>query len=173
MGTIEGVVTKVSVAGTTSNGVTTYPVTVQIDNPPEDLLPGMNVDATIVVDEAENAVAVPISAVQRGNIVYVKDETATNTDGTMVNGTLLPDGWKAVEVETGLSDDSYIEIVSGIEEGDIVYVPETVRESSGEEGEMGMMPGGDMGGGMPSGDMGGGMPSGGGGSMPAGGGGMP
>lgn len=172
MGTIEGVVTKVSVAGTTSNGVTTYPVTVQIDNPPEDLLPGMNVDATIVVDEAENAVAVPISAVQRGNIVYVKDETATNTDGTMVNGTLLPDGWKAVEVETGLSDDSYIEIVSGIEEGDIVYVPETVRESSGEEGEMGMMPGGDMGGGMPSGDMGGGMPSGGGGGgMPSGGGG--
>ena len=70
MGTIEGVVTKVSVAGTTSNGVTTYPVTVQIDNPPEDLLPGMNVDATIVVDEAENAVAVPISAVQRGKDVY-------------------------------------------------------------------------------------------------------
>ena len=52
VGTIEGVVTKVSVAGTTSNGVTTYPVTVQIDNPPEDLLPGMNVDAVIVVDEA-------------------------------------------------------------------------------------------------------------------------
>ena len=49
--TIEGVVTKVSVAGTTSNGVTTYPVTVQIDNPPEGLLPGMNVDATSVVDE--------------------------------------------------------------------------------------------------------------------------
>ena len=68
-GTIEGVVTKVSVAGTTENGVTSYPVTVQIDNPPEDLLPGMNVDATIVVDEAPDAIAVPISAVQRGNIV--------------------------------------------------------------------------------------------------------
>ena len=166
-------VTKVSVAGTTSNGVTTYPVTVQIDNPPDGLLPGMNVDAVIVVDEAENAVAVPVSAVQRGNIVYVKDDSATNTDGTMVNGTLLPDGWRAVEVETGLSDENYIEITSGIAEGDIVYVPETVRESSGEEGEMGMMPGGDMGGGMPSGDMGGGgMPAGGGGGgMPSGGGG--
>ena len=173
MGTIEGVVTKVSVAGTTSNGVTTYPVTVQIDNPPDGLLPGMNVDAVIVVDEATDAVAVPVSAVQRGNIVYVKDESATNTDGTMVNGTLLPDGWRAVEVETGLSDENYIEITSGIAEGDIVYVPETVRESSGEEGEMGMMPGGDMGGGMPSGDMGGGgMPAGGGGGgMPSGGGG--
>lgn len=173
MGTIEGMVTKVSVAGTTSNGVTTYPVTVQIDNPPDGLLPGMNVDAVIVVDEAENAVAVPVSAVQRGNIVYVKDDSATNTDGTMVNGTLLPDGWRAVEVETGLSDENYIEITSGIAEGDIVYVPEIVRESSGEEGEMGMMPGGDMGGGMPSGDMGGGgMPAGGGGGgMPSGGGG--
>lgn len=165
-GTFEGVVTTVSVAGTTENGVTTYPVTVQIDNPPEDLLPGMNVDATIVVDEAENAIAVPVSAVQRGDIVYVKDETASNTDGTMVNGTLLPDGWRAVEVETGLSDENNIEILSGIEEGDIVYVPEVARESSGEEGEMGMMPGSDMGGGMPAGEMGGG-------GMPAGGGGMP
>ena len=170
-GTFEGVVTTVSVAGTTENGVTTYPVTVQIDNPPEDLLPSMNVDATIVVDEAENAIAVPVSAVQRGDIVYVKDETASNTDGTMVNGTLLPDGWRAVEVETGLSDENNIEILSGIEEGDIVYVPEVARESSGEEGEMGMMPGGEMGGGMPAGEMGGGgMPAGGG--MP-GGGGMP
>ena len=48
----------------------------------------------------------------------------------MVNGTLLPDGWRAVEVETGLSDDNYIEILSGIEEGDIVYVPEVARDSS-------------------------------------------
>ncbi|MGO5028728.1 efflux RND transporter periplasmic adaptor subunit [Candidatus Agathobaculum pullicola] len=178
-GTIEGVVTKVSVAGTTENGVTSYPVTVQIDNPPEDLLPGMNVDATIVVDEASNAVAVPISAVQRGNIVYVKDDSAKNTDETMVNGTLLPDGWKAVEVETGLSDDNYIEIVSGIAEGDTVYVPQVMRDTSGEESEMGMMPGGmggmssgEMGGmpggggGMPTGNGGGGRPSGGGGGMP-------
>ena len=83
--------------------------------------------------------------------------------------------WRAVEVETGLSDDSYIEITSGIEPGDIVYVPEVQRNSSGDE--FGMLPGGDMGN-MPSGsDMGGmgGMPSGGGmagGGMP-GGGGMP
>lgn len=178
-GMIERMVTKVSVAGTTENGVTSYPVTVQIDNPPEDLLPGMNVDATIVVDEASNAVAVPISAVQRGNIVYVKDDSAKNTDETMVNGTLLPDGWKAVEVETGLSDDNYIEIVSGIAEGDTVYVPQVMRDTSGEESEMGMMPGGmggmsggqmggmpGSGGGMPSGSGGGGRPSGGGGGMP-------
>lgn len=172
-GTIEGVVTKVSVAGTTSNGVTTYPVTVEIDNPPDGLLPGMNVDATIVVDEATDVVSVPIAAVQRGNTVYVKDSSAKNTDETMINGTLLPDGWKAVEVETGLSDSNNIEITSGLSEGDVVYVPQIARESSSDES--GMMPGGDMGGGMPGGDMGGGgMPAGGGGGgMPGGGGGMP
>lgn len=178
-GDFEGRVTKVSVAGTTSNGVTTYPVTVQIDDPPEGLLPGMNVDATIVVDEAADAVAIPIAAVQRGNTVYVKKDGVKNTDSTMVSGNLLPDGWQAVEVETGLSDDSYIEIVSGLDAEDIVYVPQVQRESSSEQSaQMGMMGmGGDMsGGGMPSGGSQGGPPSGGGapgGGGSGGGGGMP
>lgn len=78
-------------------------------------------------------------------------------------------------METGLSDDSYIEVTSGLSEDDIVYVPQIVRESSDQNS---MMPGGDnMGGGMPGGmpGGGGGMPSGsrGGGGMPGGGGGMP
>ena len=165
---ITGTITKVSVAGTTSNGVTTYPVTVQIADPPDGLLPGINVNATIVVDEAEDVIAVPVAAVQRGNVVYVKDSSAKNTENTMVSGQALPDGWKKVEVETGLSDDSYIEITSGLSEDDIVYVPQIVRESSQENGNMSMPGGGFGGGGMPSG--GGGMPSGGGG-MPSGGGG--
>ena len=180
VGTFAGVITTISVAGTTSNGVTTYPVTVQIDDPPSDLLPGMNVDATIVVDETIDAVAVPVAAVQRGNTVYVKDDAATNTDGTMVNGIPLPDGWRAVEVETGLSDADYIEITSGIQEGDIVYVPEMERELPDGEGEINMMPGSDAGsmpaGGMsgtPASDMGGMVSSGGGDASATGGAGMP
>ncbi len=162
----EGTVTKVSVAGTTSNGVTTYPVTVRIDNAPDGLLPGMNVDATIVVEESKDALTVPVAAVQRGSTVYVKDDSAKNTDGVMVGGTVLPDGWREAEVETGLSDDNNIEITSGLSEGDVVYVPQMQAQSSSDEQ---MMPGGDMGGG-PGGDMGG-VPSGGGGGMPGGGGG--
>ena len=54
---------------------------------------------------------------------------------------------------TGISDDSYIEITSGLQEGDtVVYIPTTSSDS-----DMGMM------GGMPGG--GGGMPGGGGGGM--------
>ena len=166
-GTFEGTVTKVSVAGTTSNGVTTYPVTVRIDSAPDGLLPGMNVDATIVVEESTDALTVPVAAVQRGNTVYVKDSAAKNTDNTMVGGTVLPDGWREATVETGLSDDSNIEITSGLSEGDTVYVPQVQAQSSSDDQ---MMPGGDMGG-MPSGGDMGGAPSGGGGGMPGGGGG--
>ena len=158
-GTFEGTVTKVSVAGTTSNGVTTYPVTVRIDSAPDGLLPGMNVDATIVVEESTDALTVPVAAVQRGNTVYVKDSAAKNTDNTMVGGTVLPDGWREATVETGLSDDSNIEITSGLSEGDTVYVPQVQAQSSSDDQ---MMPGGDMGG-MPSGGDMGGAPSGGGG----------
>lgn len=164
----EGTVTKVSVAGTTQNGVTTYPVTVRIDDAPDGLLPGMNVDATIVVEESKDALSVPVAAVQRGNTVYVKDASAKNTDNTMVGGTVLPDGWRAVEVETGLSDDTSIEITSGLSEGDTVYVPQMQAQSSSDGDSM--MPGGDMGGMPGGGDMGGGAP---GGGMPGGGGGAP
>ena len=166
----EGTVTKVSVAGTTQNGVTTYPVTVRIDDAPDGLLPGMNVDATIVVEESKDALSVPVAAVQRGNTVYVKDASAKNTDNTMVGGTVLPDGWRAVEVETGLSDDTSIEITSGLSEGDTVYVPQIQAQSSSDGDSM--MPGGDMGGMPGGGDMGGGAPGGGGG-MPGGRGGAP
>lgn len=69
--TFVGTVTKININGTTANGVTTYPVTVRLDEY-EGLLPGMNVDANIVVESRENVLAVPAGAVVRGNQVLVK-----------------------------------------------------------------------------------------------------
>ena len=63
--TFTGVVTKVSVVGTTSSGTTTYPVTVRIDET-DGLRPGMNANAEIVVAEAANALTVPNAAIVRG-----------------------------------------------------------------------------------------------------------
>lgn len=53
-----GVVTNVSVAGNTSGGIATYPVTIRIDET-DGLRPGMNVDAEIVISSAEDVLAVP------------------------------------------------------------------------------------------------------------------
>lgn len=150
--TYTGVVTKVSVAGTSSGGTTTYPVTVRIDET-EGLLPGMNVDAAITLQSASNVLAIPSGALNRGNTVLV-----TFDSPSAANGTPTEDGaYYSVPVEIGTSDSSYIEIVSGLQEGDTVaYIPTT--SSGGFDMMMGGMPGG-MGGGIPSG---GGMPSGGG-----------
>ena len=235
-GEFEGVVTKVPVDGVNENGVTTYTIEIQIENY-GDLLPGMNVDAEIVVEEADNVIAVPVNSVNRGNIVFVKDDGTTHendvtdiikgnkdksgkTDdkkkaddkddkpqssgmpvvsGDTPNGDKsdeisvtkesvptnidVPDGYRAIQVETGINDTDYIEIKSGLTEKDQVRTLDTESSSANASfgvqnaqemyvvpnGNMGGMPGGGMSGGGMSG--GGGMP--GGGGMSGGGGGMP
>lgn len=154
--TFSGKVTNISLASSYSNGVTNYPVTVTLDDA-KDLLPGMNVDGNIILDQAEDVLVVPVDSLMRGNRVYVKDETVTESEGA------VPAGFRAVEVETGLMNDDFVEIVSGLSEGDEVYVSE-----SSATGGFQMMPGG-MGGG-PGGGMGGG-PGGGMGGAPGGSGG--
>lgn len=145
-----GVVTKVSVVGSTSGGTTTYPVTVRLDNT-EGLLPGMNVDAEIFLSGAENVLAVPNNAVNRGNTVLITEDSPSAVNALEQEA---PAGYVYVSVELGESDDSCIEIVSGLQEGDTVAY---LRTSSGND-MMAMMPG-MMPGGMP-GDMAGGMPAG-------------
>ena len=154
--TYTGVITKVSVAGTTSNGTTSYPVTVRIDET-DGLLPGMNVSAEIVLASADNALSIPGGAVNRGNTVLV---TAASPSAVNAMDREVPEGYVYVEVTTGVSDDDYIEILSGLQKGDTVaYLPTT--SGSSEMGMM-MMPMGGMGasvsmsGGAPSGGPGGG-----------------
>lgn len=160
--TFTGVVTKVSMVGTTSGGTTTYPVTVRIDDT-DGLRPGMNVDAEIVLSSADGVLAIPSLAVNRGDTVLVTSDSPSAANALEQEA---PEGYAYVQVTTGISDDSYIEITSGLQEGDAVAYLRTA--SSGSDMMMSGMPGGDMGGGMPGG--GGGMPSGGpGGGGPGGG----
>ena len=68
-----------------------------------------------------------------------------------------PEGYVYVEVETGISDDSYIQILSGLQEGDTVaYLQTSGGSGDMAMGAMGMMPSGGMGGGMNGGPVAGG-----------------
>lgn len=94
--TFEGTVTKVSMEGTAASGVTYYPVTVMMTEY-DGLLPGMNVTGVIILDEAEDALAIPVDALQRGNKVYVKDSTTSkkaeaSTQGVAAAGDDKPEG---------------------------------------------------------------------------------
>lgn len=110
-----GVVETIGIEGTVgTNGVTTYPVKIEIIDFDDVLLPGMNIDADIVVSSIHNALAVPSGCVNRGNTVYVKGEKTLEND-------TAPDGYKTVEVVTGISDGTYIEVYGDLKEGDELY----------------------------------------------------
>lgn len=102
---ITGKITEISKDGTSSNGVSTFPVVVTLDQA-DNVLPGMNGDVEVVVQSKENALMVPIEAVQQmGKQYFVRvpsDGTAngqsggtnasknngqTKSDGAQTNGT--------------------------------------------------------------------------------------
>lgn len=211
--TFTGTVTNVSLQSSYSNGVTNYPVTVTLDDT-GNLLPGMNVDAKIILDSSEDALVIPASALMRGNRVYVKkssdstentdtqrngssdnvgdadserknhgdgtqnvdsadrqpdagaeasgsskgsgtDNSSSKSNGSGKSGSSnVPDGFEAVQVTTGIINDDYVEILSGLSEGDEVYISSDSGSSTQtDQMQMGGMggPGGDMGGGVPGG----------------------
>lgn len=120
--TFTGVVDKVNINGTTTNGSTNYPVTVLVDGTPEELKPGMNVSAKIVVEDAGSVLCVPVEAVSRGadgtSLVKVAGEGALDENGNVVDPSKLEDR----VVTLGRSDDTYIEILSGLEDDETVYI---------------------------------------------------
>ena len=141
--TFAGTVTNISLESSQSNGVTNYPVTVTLEEG-GGLLPGMNVDGVIILEEAEDVLIIPVDALMRGNRVYVQDSSVTESQGN------VPAGFRSVEVETGLSNDSYVQIVNGLSEGNVVYLDQASKTST-DSFPMGEMPGG----GMPGGNGGG------------------
>lgn len=113
-----GEVERVSVNGTTTNGFTSYPVTIVLREYGE-LRPGMNVSADIQGDTAKGALCVPVSAVNRGNTVLVALPGALGEDGvTVVDPTQVEER----PVTLGINDSAYIEVTSGLEEGETVLI---------------------------------------------------
>lgn len=130
-----GKVTQIDSIGTASNGVTTYNVTVSIDNA-TDVKVGMNATATIVIKGKENVLTVPASAIQNisgttGQVLlaakYIdKDGKSVTLKNANISTLLSKEG---KEVRLGFKNESTIEIVSGLTEGDQIAVPRTISKS--------------------------------------------
>ena len=78
----------------------------------EDMLAGMNATATIVLDTQENLLSIPVE-------VLYEDEGRTfiYTGSDAENEVLL----NPVDVEVGISDGEYVQILSGLQEGDTFW----------------------------------------------------
>lgn len=114
--TFTGRVDNININGFTSGGVTSYPVTVIIDQAGE-LLPGMNVSADIMVENLQHVLTIPVAAVMRGDKVRVVGPDAYDKNG-ILDSTKLTE----VVVTLGQSDENYIEVLSGLNEGDTVII---------------------------------------------------
>ena len=175
----DGVVTNVANEGTSQNGVTTYPVKIEIKNP-EKIKAGMNANADIVIQQKENVLTLPLTAIQKmGNRAFaiVRKQAGDNTQSDTGKST-QDDAGKATQnignnsntngqnqggnnrsnsrmqamlknygddaaikqITVGINNDSDIEIVDGLSEGDKVLVAITETTTSNSSSNQQMMP---------------------------------
>ena len=164
--TFEGEITAIDRTGTSSNGVTTYTASIQIEKA-EGMLAGMSASANISITSVENALIIPVDALNKTSstaYVYTTYDEENDSFGGMT------------EVEYGISNSNYVEIKSGLNEGDTVYYKEKTTNNfqmpGGFGGGSGSFPGGSSGGNSfpGGGDFGGGnFPGGSSGNFPGGG----
>lgn len=116
--TFTGKVVSIDTAGSVSSGVTSYPATILLDSNVEEIYPNMSTTANIITATKNDVLLVPTAAVQ------------TQNDQTYVR--VLKNGKpQQVNVETGLSSSTQIEITSGLSEGDNVITSTVSSTTSG------------------------------------------
>lgn len=105
---VTGQVERIAPQATLRNNIKGFATRIALKNVDPRIQPGMTANITIPVGRAEGALAVPLAAVfteQNERFVYVKQ----------------PDGqFEKRPVQIGLSDYFYAEVVSGLEEGEVV-----------------------------------------------------
>jgi macrolide-specific efflux system membrane fusion protein len=125
-------VASISPTATVTSNVVTYPVTLTLDDTGTGLRDGQTVSANVLVDQADDVLRLPASAVrgtgERGTVTLVTG-----------NGSIQ----QTVTVGVGLRGDQYLEITSGLSAGDQVVLA-TVTGNSSQQGGTG--PGGQLGG---------------------------
>jgi multidrug efflux pump subunit AcrA (membrane-fusion protein) len=135
-----GTVTSVSLTSTVNNGVATFPAVISIDNADGNILAGSFVSYTLVANQSEDTLYLPIQAVKSvetadgtKNVVFLK--AASRPDNAVeITSTIdgVPeDGYYPVPVTVGISDNQNVEIVDGVSEGDEVFQQVMTNDSIG------------------------------------------
>ena len=124
---LSGQVTQIAVLPDSENrwmnpDLKVYSTSVTIDGTHDWLKPGMSAETEIIIDRLENVVQVPIQAVQTDR-------------GQQVCYVSTPGGIQPRPIKTGDFNDTMIQILEGLEPGEMVLLRAPRR--SGEEGEEG------------------------------------
>lgn len=125
MGTVE----TVSMSSTVNNGVATYPVTISADNSEGTIQVNSYLDYSLTASENDNCLILPLQCVRTVSteegetlqVVYISGSKPDNAVENIMVDEQIPEGYWAVPVEIGISDNYNVEIRSGVEEGTEVF----------------------------------------------------
>lgn len=127
---ITGEVVEIDTVGTVTQGVVTYSVKLGFDTQDDRIKPGMSASANIITNVKQDVIVVPSSAVKSQNgasYVGIFDNTlATTQDNKDVASPIPP---RKQAIETGISNDTSTEIISGLAEGQQI-VTRTIAANS-------------------------------------------
>lgn len=138
-----GTVTNIEMQGEVGQGMSTFPVTLEVDNFGGTLYAGVWLDYSFVTSQSDDCVLVQTAAVKsvldaEGNkqtVVFVQreeqPENYVELDPSITGVPGQEEGYWPVLVETGISDAKQVEIISGVEAGDMVFINYTVDQGYG------------------------------------------
>ena len=141
-----GLVTNVAMQGEVGQGMSTYPVTLEVDNFDGSLYAGAWLNYSFVTSQSDDCVLVATTAVKsvldaEGNkqaVVFVqreeRPEEAVELDPSITGVPGEADHYWPVPVVTGISDAKQVEIISGVQEGDMVFINYTTDPNNGMGG---------------------------------------
>ena len=135
--TFEGTVTQVRNEATTENNVVTYEVVISAPNPDLKLKPGLTANVTIYTLEQSGIVSVPTKALR---FTPTKETVGAKDKIVDCNGThklWVREGrtFKAYSVQTGITNGTRTQILSGVKEGTVVVVDMKEAASNDESSE--------------------------------------
>jgi len=133
--TYTGQVISIDTAGVVSSGVTSYPTVIKLDTASNTILPNMAASASIITDTKNDVLLVPSSSIKK------------QTDGTSYVEVLKKEKPVQITVEAGLSSDTQTEIISGLNEGDVVITSTISSTKTGQATNTGSSPFSSFGGG--------------------------
>lgn len=145
----QGNVTQVRQSATTTNNVVTYEVVISAPNSDLKLKPGLTANVTITTHEKANVCAVPVKALRftPTEIMLSPDEKIVNCDAKSKVWVKQGQTIRAIAVETGISNGTLTEIISGLKAGETVIIGNKSNgmpndeESEDEESTNPFMPG--------------------------------
>ncbi|MFB0565910.1 MAG: efflux RND transporter periplasmic adaptor subunit [Candidatus Aminicenantaceae bacterium] len=105
--------TRISPLGREEEEIINFEIRATISDPEERLRVGMSADAELILEEHENVLVIP-----EGAIIYEDGKTYVNVQDDSV-----PEGMRKIEITKGISDGLRTEVLSGLEEGQVVILP--------------------------------------------------